>query len=287
MPLLSAELRQRLGRMTLRSKRRGSGVRVGERRSVRRGQSQEFADHRAYVPGDDLRFLDWHLLARLDTLWIKLFEEEDDRTIQLLIDTSASMEGEKLQYSREIAAALSFVSLARADRVVVAGLSDRVAHYAPGRRGRGATTPVFKTLEGLVAGGGTDIARALDTYPRQRGSGIGLLFTDFLFEDGIDGPLRRLRSRVDELHVFHILAPSEVRPNLDGDFMLIDQETGEELPVTLNDAALDRYQASVKAYCEDVEAACRRFGVGYSRVLTSTPIDELILRDLRRQGVVG
>ena len=144
----------------MRSNHRAAGVRVGERKSIRRGQSQEFADHRPYVPGDDLRFLDWHLYGRLDTLWVKLFEEESDRTIQLLLDCSASMHGEKIEYAKQVAGALSFVALGQSDRVVIAGLNEAMSHYSPARRGRKATKPLFDTLVSMNANGQTDIPRA-------------------------------------------------------------------------------------------------------------------------------
>ena len=286
MSLLDPGFLKRLSALRLRTRRRASGVRVGERKSIRRGQSQEFADHRPYVSGDDLRFLDWHLFARLDTLWVKLFEEESDRTIQVLMDCSGSMSGEKLNYARQIAAALSYVGLGRSDRVVVAGLSDFLAHYSPPRRGRGAAKGVFDSLQRVSASGQTDIPRALAAFPRQRGAGIGLLFTDFLFAAGIEPTLKSLLGRGMELQVFHIFAPEEIRPTLAGDLTLIDQETGEELIMTANADTLKRYTDTVLQWAEEVEATCRRLGVGYSRVVTSMPVEDLVLGDLRRQGVV-
>lgn len=285
--LLSPDFLKRLSALTLRSKRRGSGVRAGERRSRRRGQSQEFADHRPYVPGDDLRFLDWHLYGRLDTLWVKLFEEEEDRVVQVLLDCSASMQGEKLDYARQIAGALSFVALGHNDRVTVAGLNDGLAHYAPPRRGRRATNLVFQTLEAVHPTGGSDPAKALGSYPRQRGTGIALLFTDFLYPDGPDVALKQLRARGNEVHVFHLVAPSELRPALDGDLVLVDAETGEEMAVTVDAGVLDRYEATVHAWADEMALTARRLGCGYTRVLTSTPIQEFVLQDLRREGVVG
>ena len=273
--------------MTLRSRRRAGGVRQGERRSRRRGQSQEFADHRPYVAGDDLRFLDWHMYARLDTLWVKLFEEEQDRTVAVLLDASASMEGEKLDYARQVAAAISFVALGQADRVLVAGMSDELAHYSPARRGRRAANAVFSSLEAVHPGGGTDLARAIAALPRQRGAGIGLLFTDFLYPDGAEAALKRLLSRNLELHAFHVMAPWELRPELEGDLTLIDAETGEQVSVSLGERALDRYEAEVRAFSDEVAETCRRLGVTYTRLLTSVPVDEVILRTLRDQGVLS
>ncbi len=119
-PLLSPSFLAKLDTLTLRARRRGAGVRRGERKSIRRGQSMEFADHRAYVPGDDLRHLDWHLYGRLESLFVKLFEEREDRTVQVFVDASGSMKGDKLHAARQVGAALSYVALGSMDRVCIA-----------------------------------------------------------------------------------------------------------------------------------------------------------------------
>ncbi|MCA9567949.1 MAG: DUF58 domain-containing protein [Myxococcales bacterium] len=285
--LLDPAFLKRLAARTLRSRKRGTGVRVGERRSQRRGQSQEFADHRPYVPGDDLRFLDWHLYGRLDTLWVKLFEEEEDRVVWLLLDSSASMQGAKLDYARQIAAALGFVALGHHDRVAVAGLTDTIASYAPPRRGRRDAHALFQTLEAVHPGGGSDPGAAIARLPRQQGAGIALLFTDFLYPDGPDVALRQLRARGYEVHTFHVVSPDELRPALEGDLVLVDAESGEELAVSVDEAALDRYEATLHAWATEMEATARRLGVGYTRVLTSTPVEDFVLRDLERLGLLA
>lgn len=286
MSLLPPSLLARLARLDLSTRKREASVRAGERRSIRRGQSQEFADHRPYVPGDDLRFLDWHLYGRLDALWVKLFEEEEDRVVQLLLDCSDSMQGEKLQHARQLAGALAFVSLGRSDRVAVAGVTDTVAHYAPPRRGRGSAAAVFRTLEEVHPGGRTGLLAALGALPRQRGAGVALLFSDLLFEEELAAPLMRLLARNSELWVFHVLSPVDLRPDVYGDVTLVDQETGEELQISVDEGVLDRYEATVHAWAEEAEATCRRLGVGYVRVPTTAPVEDVILRDLRRLGLI-
>lgn len=285
--LLPASLLDRLAALTLRAKRRGAGVTTGGRTSPRRGRSQEFADHRPYVPGDDLRFLDWHLYGRLDALWVKLFEEEEDRVVQCLVDCSASMQGDKLAYARQLAGALAFLALGVGDRVTVSALAAAVEAHAPARRGRGQAAGLFRALEEIHPGGRTDLGAAVARLPHQRGTGIALLFTDLLYPEGPDAALRRLAAAHAEVHVFHLLTPAEVRPALDGDLLLTDAETGEELTITVDADVLDRYEATMRAWAEEMERTCRSLGVAYHRILTDRPVEQVVLDDLRRQGLVG
>ena len=285
MPLLSGELLDRLAALTLRSRARAPGLAGGARRSPRRGSSQEFADHRPYVPGDDLRFLDWHLYGRLDALWVKLFEAHDDRIVQCLLDCSASMEGEKLEHARQLAAALAWVGLGQGDRVAVAGLSDTLATYAPARRGRSGAPALFEALESVHPGGASDLDAALSTYPRQRGAGIVLLFTDFLYPEGPDRALRRLLAAGNEVEAFHVLSPADLRPDLHGDVVLVDAETGEEMVTRVDDEVLDQYEATMRAWADDMERTARRLGAGYTRVITTEPVEQTVLHSLRRQGL--
>jgi uncharacterized protein (DUF58 family) len=285
--LLPPELLTMLARLGLRTGRRGTGLSGGTHRSKRRGISQEFADHRPYVPGDDIRFLDWHVYGRLDALWVKRFEEEEDRVVQLLLDTSASMEGEKLAYAQQLSAALAFVALGADDRVAVGAIAERLVAYHAPRRGRAAASAVFSSIEEVHPGGTTDIGKGVDGWPRQQGSGLALLFTDLLYPDGPDLALRRLLSRGNDVHVFHLVVPADLRPALSGDVVLVDAETGEELAATIDDEVLDAYEATVRAWADEMAQTCARLGCGYTRVLTSSPVQEVLLGDLRRAGVVS
>jgi len=284
--LLSPTFLAKLAALTMRARRRGAGVRRGERKSIRRGQSQEFADHRAYVPGDDLRHLDWHLLGRLDSLFVKLFEEREDRTIQIFVDASASMQGDKLQVARQVGAALSFVALGNMDRVCVADFAEGLTRVRPPVRGRGGIHGVIRHMLGTEPAGETDLVRALRSYPRRQGQGIGILLSDLLFREGYEEPLKRLLHLGLELYVFHVISPAELRPDLDGDILLLDLEDGSEVPLTVDDDVLDRYERTVRAYCEGVEAFCRRLGIGYSLLEADTDVETYVMGTLRRQGLL-
>jgi len=287
MALLSPAVLRRLSKMSLRSASRSAGRGAGDLRSSGRGQSQEFADHRPYVPGDDLRFVDWHLMARHDAIWVKLFEGESDRTVQLMLDSSASMGGEKLDYARRIAAGLAWISLGRRDRVMVAALSDKLAAYSPPRRGRGAASSVFKSLENIRPGGGTGLSAALAECPRQRGASVVCLFSDLLFDDALESVLGRLRVRGTEVHLFHVLSAADLRPELHGDIVVVDSETREEVAITVDSAALDRYEAHMRSWAEERARICRRLGIGYTGLFTRVPAEDVLLYGLREAGVVG
>src|SRR3954463_6230727 len=154
--LLEPAFLHRLEQLELVSRKIFMGVMKGERRSKRKGQSVEFADYRNYVKGDDLRFLDWNLFARLDRLFIRLFMEEEDLHFYVLIDSSMSMDfgkPSKLHYAKQVAAALAFVGLVNLDRVVVEVFNDRITQSLPAVRGKRSLWRVLDFLQKIDAAG--------------------------------------------------------------------------------------------------------------------------------------
>jgi uncharacterized protein (DUF58 family) len=216
-----------------------------------------------------------------------LFEEEQDRVVQLLIDCSASMEGEKIAQARRLAGVLSVVALARSDRVAVGGVDQQVRGFSPPRRGKELLPAVFRSIEEIPLGAETDLVRAIDAWPRLKGAGIAVLFTDFLFPEGAESVLKRLLGRGLEVHAFHLFDPAELRPPVEGDLLVVDRETGVEVAVTLDEPTLARFEARVRSWMSGIETLCQSLGVAYVPVSTDVPIDELVLRDLRRLGVLG
>ncbi len=285
-PLLSPSFLAKLDTLTLRARRRRAGVRRGERRSIRRGQSLEFADHRAYVPGDDLRHLDWHLLGRLDALFVKLFEEREDRTVQIFVDASGSMRGDKLDAARRVGAALAYVALGSMDRVSIADFAAELRRVRPPARGRSAVHGLFRHLGEIEGEGASDLGRALRSYPRRPGAGIGIVLSDLLFPGGYEEGLRRLLYLDLEIHLFHVMSPAELRPDLEGDVLLLDVETGDEVPLTVTDEVLRRYERTVRAYAEGVEESCKRLGIRYALLQADVDVESFVLGALRRQGLL-
>ncbi len=287
--LLSPELLAQLERMELVSRKVFRGRMKGERRSQRKGQSVEFADFRGYVPGDDLRLIDWNLYARLDQLFLKLFQEEEDLHIYSLFDASDSMnfgDPTKLHVAKQLAAAIGYVGLCHSDRVCVAALG-KAGRAAPTLRGRAGLWKMLQYLESVKSGGNESLFEAVKDFSiRNAGTGVVVLITDLLDKQGYEAALRMLIGRRMDVFLVHILSPEEIDPPLRGDRKLIDVEDGDAAEVTLNGYVLDRYRQTVRSFMESARAFCSRRSIVYIPVQTDTPIETIVTRYLRQRGVV-
>jgi uncharacterized protein (DUF58 family) len=263
----------------------------GGRRSVKRGQSVEFADYRDYSLGDDLRQLDWNVYARLEKLFVKLFIEEEDVTITFLLDASPSMaygRPQKLLFAKRAAAALGYIALAGEDRVVTTALSGRTARRHSGLRGSGRIFRLLGNLSGIQpAEGPTDLLLAArHAAAMLSGRGVVVLLSDLL-DPSADRMIRELAATGSELIILHTLSPEELDPPLEGDLKLVDAETGEGIDVTVDLAALDDYKSRLLAWQQDLEDIARKRRASYVPIATDTPLADLVFAELRRRRVVG
>ena len=283
-------LRQ-LERLLLIMKRPVRGGLKGGRRSVKRGQSVEFADFRDYSLGDDLRQLDWNVLARLEKLFIKLYVEEEDVTISFLLDCSASMaagDPPKLLFAKRAAAALGYIGLASEDRVALTALAGRAGRRQVALRGSGRVFRLLSALSGIKAGvGATDLLAAVRHAAAQlTGRGVVVLISDLL-DPAADKVIRELAATGSELIVLHVLSPDELDPSMEGDVRLVDVETGDGLDVTVDLATIDDYKARLAAWQEGFADLAARRGATYVPISTDLPLAELVFAELRRRRVVG
>ena len=263
----------------------------GGRRSVKRGQSVEFADYREYTLGDDLRQLDWNVLARLEKLFVKLFIEEEDVTITILLDGSASMatgRPDKLQFAKRAAAALGYIGLASEDKVSVSVLGGRTARRRTALRGSGRVFRLLGDLSAILpAEGPTDlVAAARHAAAQLAGRGVVILISDLL-DPAADRVIRELASTRSELIVLHVLSPDELDPPLEGDLRLVDSETGESIDVTADLATIDAYRERLTAWKDAFAHLAARRQATYVDLATDTPLNELIFAELRRRRVLG
>jgi len=262
----------------------------GERRSKRRGSSVEFIDHKPYVTGDDLRFIDWNVMIRLDKLFVKLFEEEQDLHFYVLVDSSASMdfgEPKKIEYAKKIAAALSFVGLRNNDRVGISAFSDDLTMTAPPQRGRHTFWRVLEFLNRIEASAGSNLAKTCKTFSmRNPGRGIVVLISDLMDKDGFEAGLRYLIAKQMDVYVLHLLASEEINPPMTGDLRLVDAEDGDEADVTISAPLLARYRANLNAFCSAAKEFCTRRNIIYMFTDNQLPFETLVLTWLRKRGLL-
>ncbi len=315
--LLSPSFLYTLDRLELVSRRARAGTFKGERRSPRRGGSVEFADFREYAPGDDFRQIDWNAYARLERLFLRLFVEEEDATVHVLLDASKSMDwGQppKWAYAQRVAAAMGYIALVGMDRLVGAAVGAQRPLPAlprsagegagggevvlfPPHRGKKQALVWFDWLAGLTP------ARSLYP-PRTRGGGKGgiegglmhyasnvrrpgpLVLISDLMDDGWRQGVARLAERRYEITLLHILSPQELEPELEGDLRLVDSESLADVEITADFDLLARYRARVKDWQADWAQFCAARAINYVPIETSLPFEELILSFLQGRGIL-
>lgn len=293
---------RQLDRLDVVSRKMLRGRQQGERRSKKKGQSVEFADYRNYVVGDDLRRIDWNLYARLDKLFLRLFMEEEDLSVSIVMDATASMafgEPSKLVYARRVAAALGYIALVHYNRVNFYAFTDTLSGEMRGLRGR---RPIPRMLGFLEAQGrGLDPAEpgasagnlgaALKRLAMvERSPGVVVLLSDFFDKGELSDALRYLADERYDCYAIQLLSPQEVDPvkgNVVGDLRLRDAEDGDVAEVSVTPALIKRYQANLQAYCNHVRETCVRRGIAYMVSETDVPFESLVLKYLRQRGLLG
>lgn len=290
--LFDEEFQRRLEVLAIVSRKLVAGRTRAERRSRKTGSGIEFADHRQYSPGDDFRYLDWNLYARTGRLLLRLYEEEEDLSVYILLDVSRSMgfgaPQSKLAYAKRLAAALGYIALANLDRVSIVTFSDGVEGRLAPTRGKNRIFKAFEFLRPLAADGQTGTADAMKTFVAQnKRRGVAILISDLYDPAGFEGGINTLRYHKFEPYVIQVFDPGEVRPKVHGDVRLVDNETGEAREVTITPRILERYAAAHRAYRKRIEDFCTQKHVPYYGVETSLPFDEAVLEMLRRGGLVA
>ncbi len=296
--LLTPELLRRLEQVQLLAARRAKSSLKGERRSRARGLSVEFADHRNYVLGDDLRYLDWNLFGRLDRLFLKLYEEERELPVHVFLDASESMSfgtPSKFDFARQMAAAVGYIALCGFDRVAVSVFPEaknpaEVAVRGALRtvRGKRSTMEYFRNLSAVTAGGAAELNAALRRGALEaRQAGVAIVLSDFLDPAGYEPGLTALVSRGFQINAVQILAPEERDPTTFGDLRLVDSESGAEQEVTFGRYRLKAYQQTVANYIQRLREFCAGRGIRFFSVTSNTDLGDLLLKQLRAAEVLG
>lgn len=287
--LLTPEFMGKLEHLSIVVTRAFAGRMHGERRSIRRGTSVEFADYRNYVLGDDLRYVDWNAYARLEKLFLKLYIDEEDLHVHLLLDTSRSMgfgTPGKLLAAARVAASLGYIALSSFDRLSVTAFTDRLGARMRTLRGKGNANTLFNWLKGLRAEGVSDFSRVFADYALlARRPGPVIIISDF-FAPGLEEGLGAIVGRKFAPTLMRVLAPEEVEPPYTGDLRLVDSETGETREITITGGVLARYRQRLQAHREWLEGVAGRYGVNYIETTTDEPFENLVLRYLKARRIV-
>lgn len=288
--ILDDEFMSKIEQLRLVSRKVIVGRIRGERLTRKRGQSIEFADYRPYTVGDDLRFLDWNLYARLDRLFLKLFLEEEDLHVYLLLDTSGSMgygEPSKLDYGRRVAAALAYIAICNYDRVVVTAFGpDRHQTLGP-IRGKRQVLRMLQFLAEQKPEGATSLEPACKRFAvKHRRPGVVILLSDFLDKEGYESALRYFIAANQDVFILHTLAGEELDPPFTGDLKLVDVEDEDDTEVTISKPLIKAYKETVNQFVGELRHFAGRLGMNYLLAPTTMPFDTLVLKYLRRRGLV-
>lgn len=283
--LLSAELRGRLERLSITTRRRVIAQWAGRHSSRHKGESLDFADYREYVTGDDFRRIDHNLWARLGVLLVRQFEAEEELPFKVVLDTSASMGFYgKFEVARQLAGMMAYLGLAGGDRVqllAIPGDSERTVRLGPAGRHLSRWPQLETWLEELSSGGTAPLAPAVRRLAGEGpGRGSIVLISDLFAADwqtALDG-LGLGAGGV----VLHVLGAEELDPQLAGDLRLVDAETGRELPVSTSEDAMRRYRAALEAFASQAAGRSRRAGLDYVLVPAAPGAAEQVLGALAR-----
>jgi uncharacterized protein (DUF58 family) len=288
--LFDDEFQRKLEYLALVSRRVFAGRLRAERRTKKTGSGIEFADHREYTAGDDFRYLDWNVYGRSGRLLLRLFEEEEDLSIYILLDCSRSMlfgEPPKFDHARKLAAAMAYVGLANLDRVAMVAFSSQVERSMPAARGKGRIFKVFEFLRGVKAEGETalaDVAKVFASQNKRRG--VAIVISDLYDPEGFARGINAIRYQRFEPMVIHVVDPREADPGARGDLTLYDVETGESREVTLTDGMVQQYRNAHAAWRKEIDDFCKTRQVPYIAADVTGAFDEQVLYLFRRLGIM-
>jgi len=288
--LFDEEFQRRLEWLAVASRRVFAGRLRAERRTKKSGSGLEFADHREYTHGDDLRSLDWNVYARTGRALVKLFEEEEDLAIYVLLDCSGSMahgRPSKFDHGRKLAAAMAYVGLANLDRVAMIAWSTDVSRRMPPARGKNRIFKVFDFLRAVRPAGRTALADAARSFAAEnKRRGVAVIVSDLYDPAGFERGINAIRYQKFEPMVIHVTDDREADPGPRGDVTLVDVESGDARDVTLTPDLIARYRKAHAAWRAEIEGFCKTRQVPYVAADVTGAFEDQVLNLLRRVGMV-
>ncbi len=259
-----------------------------DRKSQRKGAGIIFSDYSEYVFGDDYRSIDWTIYARLEQLVVKLFELEEDVPVFLLLDISRSMEA-KLDYAKQLTAALGYIALNNLDKLAVYGITENLTPLFQLGHGRARSIPFLRTLNDVsCAGSDTDFTQSLRQFQsRYKRAGICVLISDFFTPHGYEEGLKFLRWAKHDVYCLQVLDPLEMTCDWRGDVEMECVETHARRRITVSPREVERYEIALREWNQALERECGRRKIGFARTTTEIPFEHVIQTILRRGGLIA
>ncbi len=252
----------------------------GTRKSNAKGISLEFSDYRDYTMGDDLRRIDWNGYGRFDKLFLKLFMEEKQATINIFVDSSKSMEfgnPEKSYYAKMLAASLSYMALKNTDKVNIFACGEKILEQKRNIKTKNQFLSVVHFLDNLETSANTTLSHALSETKNMRlGSGLSIILSDFYSTDGIQEGIKYLQNQKQDVILIHILSREEESPSVEGVVKLIDAETKNVREIAITHQIKNRYDIALQKYKNELKTFCYKRGLTYYFTTTEVPVFETL-----------
>jgi uncharacterized protein (DUF58 family) len=279
--LFDSEFLSQLEQLRMSFKAKAQGQSGGGRRSRQLGVSAEFSDFREYLPGDDFRRVDWNAYARFDRLMLKLFLEERQMRVHLLIDDSESMQMfRKSMMAKRLALTIGYIALANYDQVSISVLGEGEAKSFGPVSGKNEFLRMAAFLGDLSPKKKSPLTESVRSLDLSGGPGVCWLFTDAFSQDGVEDALKYLSYRKKETTLVHILAPEELEPAYEGSLRLVDSETGEHREMEISPSLMKSYKEALNSFCASLKETCHSHGFNYELIPSSMDLRQAVLEHL-------
>lgn len=268
-----------------------AGKRKGEHVSPQKGGSVEFSEHRSYVPGDDLRYLDWNVFARHGEPYVKEFESKEDIHLVLLLDSSRSMDfgdPNRFRYASRLTLALAYAAFTQYDSCSVFSLQDETAPVIRQKTGSDSIYPLAERLEEISCSGGCNLQsfRQMNEFTGSRRNILMFFLSDFYDLKSIQQFYKRLAGLHIRFYSIQLMTPQELHPDLDGVNLLEDMETGETLEMQITEGDIEAYRENLEEHTNRIRNISQRYGLGYLRFVTDMPLVDSVVRMFQKYGVM-
>lgn len=291
--LFDAVFLDRLRLLALRLRKRRQLMRRGAQSTTATGFTREFKDYRHYAKGEDYRAIDWRLYARLDKLFVRLYEETQELHLHILVDTSGSMAypfEDKRRQALRFAVALAYLGLSNQQRVSLYSMSDALKIELPPMRGQGSVEKIIQSVLSLSYQGLTDLEKCFDDFhPTRQRYGVIFVISDFYGRDVVTAAesVSRAAAWPGETHFLQIMHPAERLPDIEGEVELAEIETGERRRFHLTKRDAQRHAEAYDAFVANLERACVSRQIDFLQVRTDEPFEDRFLEVLTRGAALA